>query len=140
MACNLVSRYHQTKLANCVFTYALAKKLEAKGSNVKAMVAHPGLSATSLQDTTVKDGGSGHGFMGFLMRYSQSAEDGAMGILRCACDPEAKSGDFYGPSGGKTAFSGPAVHLTPELYLHDDKSIETLWAASNAAIGEEFNL
>ena len=34
-------RYHQTKLANLVFTYALQQKLEAKGSKVKAIVAHP---------------------------------------------------------------------------------------------------
>ena len=34
-------RYQQTKLANLVFTYALQQKLDAKGSKVKAVVAHP---------------------------------------------------------------------------------------------------
>ncbi len=29
----------------------------------------------------------------------QSTEDGTMGIARCCCDPEAKSGEFYGPLG-----------------------------------------
>merc|ERR1719201_1742155 len=42
-------RYHQTKLANMVFTLALADKLEAAGSKVKSVVGHPGYAATNLQ-------------------------------------------------------------------------------------------
>lgn len=41
-------RYFHTKLANAVFTQALHNKLQAKGSNIKALCADPGLSATSL--------------------------------------------------------------------------------------------
>lgn len=42
-------RYHQSKLANVVFVRALHEKLQAKGSKVKAVSAHPGLAATDLQ-------------------------------------------------------------------------------------------
>ena len=38
-----ISRYQQSKLANCVFTYALKQRLDAKQSKVKALVCHPGL-------------------------------------------------------------------------------------------------
>ena len=48
-------RYHQTKLANSVFTLALKDRLE--GSGIKAVAAAPGLSATNLQVTTAKTGG-----------------------------------------------------------------------------------
>ena len=51
-------RYQQTKLANVVFSYALHDRLtRAAGADkkVKALVAHPGLSATNLQATTASD-------------------------------------------------------------------------------------
>mmetsp|Transcript_733 Transcript_733/g.1330 ORF Transcript_733/g.1330 Transcript_733/m.1330 type:complete len:101 (-) Transcript_733:518-820(-) len=40
-------RDHQTKLAKCVFTYALHDKLSAKGSRVKAVAEHSGIASTS---------------------------------------------------------------------------------------------
>jgi hypothetical protein len=69
-----------------------------------------GLSATNLQVTTTKDGGMGDSFSNMLMGYmSQSGEDGTMGILRAINDPEAKSGDFFGPLG----LTGEAKILPP---------------------------
>ena len=42
-------RYHQSKLANCAFTYGLKHRLEKAGiHNVKALLAHPGLARTQL--------------------------------------------------------------------------------------------
>ena len=32
----------------------------------------------------------------FMMKRSQSEEDGSIGILSCICLPEAKSGQFWG--------------------------------------------
>merc|ERR1719336_1280333 len=74
-------RYHQTKLANVVFTYALRDRITKAGSKVKALVAHPGLAATNLQQATANDGGTDHEFMTGFMSKSQSMEDGAMGII-----------------------------------------------------------
>lgn len=89
-------RYHQTKLANCAFTYGLKAKLEAAGiTNVKSLVAHPGLARTQLQHTTAKHGGMDADSP--FMDQAQSPEDGALGIIRACMDPAAKSGDFFGP-------------------------------------------
>ncbi|MFT5583853.1 MAG: NAD(P)-dependent dehydrogenase (short-subunit alcohol dehydrogenase family) [Cognaticolwellia sp.] len=75
------SRYHQTKLANYAFTYGIKQRLEARGgSRVKALIAHPGLAATSLQVTTAGSGGMD--IESDFMKQAQSAEDGALGILR----------------------------------------------------------
>jgi NAD(P)-dependent dehydrogenase (short-subunit alcohol dehydrogenase family) len=126
-------RYHQTKLANCTFTYGLKKKLEkANINNVIPLLAHPGLAKTSLQVTTAADGGMDGNAE--LMAMAQSAEDGAAGIIRAAMDPDVNSGDFFGPSGqGWTGF--PEL-LTPEDLLLDESNISVNWEGCEKAVGK----
>ncbi|MGB6035154.1 MAG: SDR family NAD(P)-dependent oxidoreductase [Cryomorphaceae bacterium] len=124
-------RYHQTKLANAVFTYALKEKLEQAGiENVMPLLAHPGLALTQLQVTSASTGGMDKDAE--FMNQAQSAEDGAAGIIRAAMDPEAKSGNFYGPSSGWSGF--PDV-LTPEELLYDPENIRTFWEGCEKAVG-----
>ncbi|GAB5410561.1 MAG: oxidoreductase [Balneolaceae bacterium] len=124
-------RYRQTKLANCAFTYGLKEKMEDHGiRNIKTMIAHPGLAATQLQVTTAKHGGMERG--GEFMNNAQSPEDGATGIIRCCADPNAESGDFYGPEQW-TGFPGK---LTPEDSLSDPENIRVNWDGCEAAVGE----
>ncbi len=124
------ARYHQTKLANCAFTYALHERLQAAGlTHIKALVAHPGLAATQLQVTTGIDGGmdTSSGFM----KQAQTAEDGALGIIRACMDPDAASGQFYGPDG----WTGFPVLLTPEPLLTDPDNLRINWEGCEAAVG-----
>ncbi|MEM7298578.1 MAG: SDR family NAD(P)-dependent oxidoreductase [Bacteroidota bacterium] len=123
-------RYHQTKLANCTFTYGLKNKLEAAGiTNVIPMIAHPGLSATNLQVTTAEDGGMEK--ESELMTQAQSAEDGATGIIRASMDPTSKPGDFYGPQ----QWTGYPDLLTPEDLLLDASNISINWNGCEKAVG-----
>ncbi|MGB1033294.1 MAG: SDR family NAD(P)-dependent oxidoreductase, partial [Flavobacteriales bacterium] len=124
-------RYHQTKLANAVFTYGLKKKLEeANISNIIPLLAHPGLAATNLQVTTASDGGMDKDSE--FMQQAQSQEDGAAGITRCAMDSTAKPGNFYGPSAGWTGY--PDL-LTPEDLLSDESNIKVMWEGCEKAVG-----
>ncbi len=124
-------RYHQTKLANCAFTYGLHKKLEeARITNVKSLLAHPGLALTSLQSTTAATGGMD--LDSPFMQQAQSAEDGATGILRACADKEAISGSFYGPE----QWVGFPDLLPPEDHLLDPHNIQTNWKGCEAAVGE----
>jgi len=129
-------RYHQTKLAAMVFTYALADKLKANGSSVAALVAHPGCAATHLQVTTVKQRGMGSKVA--TITVCQSAEDGACGIVKCCCDPAVQSGQFYGPKGGANAFKGAAELLPAEPPSDAQKAL--LWTESEVAVGCKFDL
>ncbi len=125
-------RYHQTKLANCTFTYGLKQKLEkADIKNVLPLLAHPGLAKTSLQVTTAADGGM-DGNAAF-MSMAQSAEDGAAGIIRAAMDPGVKPGDFFGPSG--QGWNGFPELLTPEDLLLDESNISVNWEGCEKAVG-----
>ena len=123
-------RYHQTKLANCAFTYDLQRRFEAAGrTNLKALLAHPGLALTSLQSTTAATGGMDADSP--LMTQAQSAEDGALGILRACADPDAKGGDFFGPE----EWTGFPERLTPEDYLADPENLRIHWEGCEAAVG-----
>lgn len=133
-------RYNQTKLANAAFTAALHHRLEAEGSKVKALVAHPGVANTSLQKTTVKDGGMGSRFTSFFMRLGQSREDGTLGLLSCIALPEAESGQFWGPGSGTLAMKGPAKPFGLESFYDNPKTREMLWTKSEEAIGKSFEL
>lgn len=125
-------RYHQTKLANCAFTYGLKEKLEkANISNVIPLLAHPGLALTNLQVTTAADGGM-QGNSDF-MNQAQTAEDGATGIIRASMDKEAKPGNFYGPSAGWKGF--PDL-LPPEKLLFASSTIQINWEGCEKAVGE----
>lgn len=124
-------RYRQTKLANCAFTYGLKKKLEEHEIiNIKTMIAHPGLAATQLQVTTAEAGGMES--ESDLMNNAQSPEDGATGIIRCCADPNAQSGDFYGPE----HWGGFPRKLPPEDALSDPENIRVNWVGCEAAVGE----
>lgn len=126
------ARYHQTKLANCAFTYGLKNKLEEAGiTSVIPLLAHPGLALTNLQVTTTADGGMDDksGFMS----QAQSAEDGATGIIRAAMDPDVKPGDFFGPVAGWKGFPDK---LTPEDYLYSEENIRTNWEGCENAVGK----
>jgi len=147
-------RYQQSKLANVVFTYALHDRLQKAGSKVKSLVAHPGVAATELAQGTVQAGGAndfgsapkwiGSRMISFM---GQSEEDATVGILRNACDPEAKSGEFYGPLGkggatgthDTTEYNGP-VGLLKKEPLADEVAQNMLWVASEATTGIKFDV
>jgi len=121
-------RYHMTKLSNAVFTAALNERLARRGSRVRAFVAAPGLAATNLQVTTAGAGGMAETW---IMRWAQSAEDGAMGILTCAA-AKVEPGDFiYEPAG----IGGKPVRKPLERVCTDAAAKKLLWEASEKAVG-----
>lgn len=133
-------RYHQTKLANAVFTYALKNRLEDAGiKDVLSLLAHPGLAATSLMDGPASSDGMVNGdALTAFMATGQTAADGACGILRAALDPNSKSGDFYGPGGeGPDAWKkGFPESLAPEPLLYDPENEKVFWEGCSKAVGD----
>jgi NAD(P)-dependent dehydrogenase (short-subunit alcohol dehydrogenase family) len=124
-------RYHQTKLANCAFTYGLKQKLEAHDiTHIKVLLAHPGLALTNLRFTTANRGGMDVNSP--IMENAQTAEDGALGIIRACMDKDAESGNFYGPQ----LWAGFPDLLPPEDELLNPKNIKINWEGCEAAVGE----
>ena len=124
--------YGQSKLANFHFAIGLQRQFEAAGRRATSLLAHPGLSDTELQATTVAEGGGGWmaGASHFLsMKTGMTPEQGAMPQLRAATDPAAKGGEFYAP---RFINNGAAVRRPIMRRFRLQHAIDSLWAISLA--------
>ncbi len=121
--------YGQSKLANYHFALGLQRRFEAAGVSATSLVAHPGLSDTDLQATSVDASGGGFSQRFFHVlagRTGMSAAAGALPQLRAATDPKARGGEFYAP---RFVNNGAAVRR-PVLRLGLARDISTLWEVS----------
>jgi protochlorophyllide reductase len=117
--------YFQSKLANLLFTAELHRRLQSHRHATMALAAHPGGSRTDL-------GTEGKGLTNSLISsvvplVTQSAEIGAQPALRAATDPEAKSGEYYGP---RWMAVGHAVKETPSKAARNASDAQRLWTLS----------
>ncbi|MEL6982387.1 MAG: oxidoreductase [Actinomycetota bacterium] len=131
--------YGRSKLANFHFAIGLNRQLEAAGARAIALSAHPGLTNSDLQATTVAEGGGG--FLGpFFHRLTgaigMSTRDGARPQLRAAVDPKAKGAEYYAPKWGT---NGPAV-ARGYKDRGFDSAIADLWTMSEDLTGVELDV
>ncbi|MBA3292537.1 MAG: SDR family NAD(P)-dependent oxidoreductase [Geodermatophilaceae bacterium] len=132
--------YGQSKLANLHFAVELHRRLAAAGSGVASLVAHPGLSNTDLQATSViNTGGGSSQRLGHVLaqRIGMSAARGVRPQLRAATDPAAKSGQLYAP---RLVNNGPAVRRPLVGRSLARGPAETLWAVSERETGVTFDV
>ena len=89
--------YGQSKLANLLFTLELQRRLDAAGSRVRALAAHPGYTATNLQSHTqsrLQDGA-----MAILNKVVAMSDDqGALPTLYAATQ-DLPGASYVGPDG-----------------------------------------
>jgi len=133
-------RYKHSKLANSVFNHALTDRIKASSdpvvSKILSTAAHPGISTTNLANHM-----KGSKVMQFISGIIeslvlQSAEDGAMGLLKGMMDaPEnIEAGVLYGPK----AVTGYAYALPPKPHETHPEAKDMLWKMSEDAIGTKF--
>jgi NAD(P)-dependent dehydrogenase (short-subunit alcohol dehydrogenase family) len=123
--------YAQSKLANLMFTYELARRLSAAGTTI-AVAAHPGLADTELTRHTPAIAA----FV-YARVISQNPAMGALPVLRAATGPGVLGGQYYGP-GGLLGTRG-----YPELAASSRQSRDTaiqrrLWTVSEQLTGVTF--
>jgi NAD(P)-dependent dehydrogenase (short-subunit alcohol dehydrogenase family) len=120
--------YFQSKLANLLFT------LELNRRGAKALTAHPGSTRTDL-------GHEGHGIVNFAMRpfqlLSLPPSIGCLPLVRAAVDPNAQSGEFYGPS---LMIVGYPRKETPSRKARNAADARALWEKSEELTGVTFTV
>jgi NAD(P)-dependent dehydrogenase (short-subunit alcohol dehydrogenase family) len=117
-----VLQYARTKLANLLFTYELARRLEGTGVTVNAL--HPGFVSSSFM--------AGNGTLGWFMRrwvglFGVNAEEGAKTSIYLATSPEVA---------GVTGKHFARCRLAPTSPASmDEAAARKLWDLSEALTG-----
>jgi len=129
---NAQAAYGQSKLANLLFTYELQRRLEKAGNDTLAVAAHPGWTATNLQEhaKSVK----------FLNRFfAQKPLEGALPTLYAAGETRVQGAEYYGPS-GLLEMNGPPKRVSSTKRSHDANLAERLWNVSEDLTGVQFQI
>jgi NAD(P)-dependent dehydrogenase (short-subunit alcohol dehydrogenase family) len=127
--------YHQSKLANLLFTYELDRRLRSAGAATLAIGAHPGVVYTDLfrhrsplQQLLISPRARPINFWAV-----QSVQQGALPALRAATDPSASSGEYYGPH--RRHDTGYPVPMESSSRSRDVADQARLWQVSEELTG-----
>ena len=127
--------YGQSKLANLLFMYELQRRLEAAGSPLRSVGAHPGYAATNLQAHTesIQDR-----LMALTNRiFAQSQEQGSWPTLFAATTPDLPGGSYVGPDGFMEQRGNPKLVGSSGAARDEDKA-RRLWEVSEELTGVRY--
>lgn len=124
--------YGDSKIANLYFAYELARKMKGVTDAPLITIAHPGWTSTDLQR---------HSLMFRILNpiFSQNVANGVLPTLRAAVDNNAKSGDYFGPSGFLELKGFPVVVSSNELSMDESKA-KRLWNLSEKLTNVQYQL
>jgi len=123
--------YGDSKLANLYFTYELMRKFKDDENAPMVTAAHPGWTRTELQRHS--------GAFQFLNNFfAQGLGMGTLPTLRAAIDPEATSGDYFGPA-GFMEMQGYPVKVKSNKSSHDADAANKLWEVSEELTGVKYD-
>ncbi|OBG42560.1 oxidoreductase [Mycobacterium alsense] len=127
--------YSQSKLANLLFTSELQRRLDAAGSPIRALAAHPGYSHTNLQGASGRK--LGDALMVAVTRvFATDADFGARQTLYAAA--RHLPGDtFVGPRFGSI---GRTQAVRRSRRARDAATAARLWELSGQLTGTKFPL
>ena len=132
--------YGQSKLANLLFAFELARQAQAAGLALRSVAAHPGYADTNLQFVAPRMAGSRvmEGLSGIANKvFAQSAEKGALPTLYAATVPGLPSGSYVGPDGPLEARGHPRLVGT-NARARDEATARRLWEVSEELTGVRY--
>jgi NAD(P)-dependent dehydrogenase (short-subunit alcohol dehydrogenase family) len=127
--------YGQSKLANLLFTSELQRRLDAAGSRVLSLSAHPGYSATNLQGQTGNKLGTRFWDAGNRL-FATSADFGARQTLY-AVSQDLPGNSFVGP---RFAMRGPTGLSARSPLAKNATTARALWDLSEQLTDVRFGL
>ncbi len=133
---NRASAYAQSKLANLMFSFELARRLDAKGSPVRSLAAHPGYAATDVGSHT---GTWFDRLFGVGKKILQrTPERGAESVLYAATEPGLRGG-YIGPDGFLELYGSPHP-AGCSARARDPETASRLWDLSEGLTDVRFDL
>ena len=128
--------YGQSKLANLLFMYELQRRLDAAGSPLRSLAAHPGYAATNLQSHTESIQDRIMWLTNKLL--AQSEEKGSWPTLFAATE-DLPGGTYVGPDGFMEQRGNPKV-VGSSGAARDEESARRLWEVSEELTGVRYAL
>ncbi|TQM64496.1 SDR family NAD(P)-dependent oxidoreductase [Humibacillus xanthopallidus] len=136
-----LAKYARSKLAVMTFGFELARRLEAhRGETAGAassVVAHPGTAVDALSPTraiAVNQPDVNPVTRTLVRSFAHGKHRGAMPLVTAAASPEARNGDYWGPSGWKQ-LRGEPTRLAPHASALDPQVAGRLVARSEELAG-----
>jgi NAD(P)-dependent dehydrogenase (short-subunit alcohol dehydrogenase family) len=127
--------YSQSKLANLLFTSELQRRLDAAGSPLRSLAAHPGYSHTNLQGATGRK--LGDALMSAATRVlATDADFGARQTLYAASQ-DVPGNTFVGPRFGQVGRTQPVGR---SRRAQDAATATALWELSEQLTATKFPL
>lgn len=138
---NLSRAYATSKHGVHAIALELDRRMRARGSDMRSVLAHPGwaLDGTASRRSGITDRNSRAQRLGErLMRPIAHGKDrGALSVLRAATDPDARGGEFFGPSRSTT---GTPALATPVAQSADPQFGAAFWRIAEEATGIRFDV
>jgi NAD(P)-dependent dehydrogenase (short-subunit alcohol dehydrogenase family) len=125
--------YSQSKLANLMFCFELARRAALAGTKLLSAAAHPGYSETNLQFAGPRKLEQPLLWLGNKL-VAQSADMGALPSLYAATHPDLPNGAFVGPNGLFEGRGYPHI-VTGKKSAYDEDAWRRLWAVSEELTG-----
>ena len=125
------------------FAFELDRRLRAAGDARKSLLAHPGYAVNELSEKRPSVISNSKGWQrlgGYLSApFAQGKDHGAWPVVRAAVDPDAESGEFYGP-GQMLGMRGEPVVQAPVTSSASAEFGAKLWALAEEWSGIRFEL
>jgi NAD(P)-dependent dehydrogenase (short-subunit alcohol dehydrogenase family) len=132
--------YPYSKHAVQAFGFELARRLRARGSGIRSLVAHPGFSL----DAQAPRRGEVNALRGrvrlaqnVFRPMTQGKDRGAWSMVRALVDPTVQNGDYVGPRGG---LKGRPALKTAVAQDRDPANGAALWSDSERWSGVAFTV
>ena len=134
--------YSQSKLANLLFAFELARRATLADLDLTSAGAHPGYAATNLQFQAgqMEDSGLKQRVWGAANKlFAQSDAQGALPALYAATMPDVTGGEYFGPDGmGGTRGNPARAHATKTA--RNPELARRLWDVSEDLTGVRYEM
>jgi NAD(P)-dependent dehydrogenase (short-subunit alcohol dehydrogenase family) len=131
-----MAAYAQSKLANLLFTSELQRRLDDAGSTVRALAAHPGLSATNLMRPQGRSATFVRVQSAITGLLAQPVDAGALPTLHAVVS-DLPGNTYSGPSGFLGGRGAPTV-VGRSARAQDPATAARLWDVSATLTGVAF--
>lgn len=132
--------YGNSKLANLLFSFELARRIKEAGLPILSVAAHPGVAKTNILSSGPQAGRKvlrtyiSELFTNF---FAQTDAEGALPVIFASEDPSVVNGEYFGPN-GMMEVRGTPTRVSARPNALDEEVASKLWSASEAMTQTKF--